>query len=66
MYYFFFYYDYCFWILGVMVWWIYFFLKLGVICVLWLDLLFVYLLGDKIIVVIYIFIIVINIRMLVF
>lgn len=66
MYYFFFYYDYCFWILGVMVWWIYFFLKLGVICVLWLDLLFVYLLGDKIIVVIYIFVIVINIRMLVF
>lgn len=66
MYYFFFYYDYCFWILGVMVWWIYFFLKLGVICVLWLDLLFVYLWGDKIIVVIYIFIIVINIRMLVF
>lgn len=65
MYYFFFYYDYCFWILGVMVWWIYFFLKLGVICVLWLDLLFVYLLGDKIIVVIYIFVIVINIRMLV-
>lgn len=66
MYYFFFYYDYCFWILGVMVWWIYFFLKLGVICVLWLDLLFVYLLGDKIIVVIYIFVIGINIRMLVF
>lgn len=66
MYYFFFYYDYCFWILGVMVWWIYFFLKLGVICVLWLDLLFVYLWGDKIIVVIYIFVIVINIRMLVF
>lgn len=65
MYYFFFYYDYCFWILGVMVWWIYFFLKLGVICVLWLDLLFVYLWGDKIIVVIYIFVIVINIRMLV-
>lgn len=66
MYYFFFYYDYCFWILGVMVWWIYFFLKLGVICVLWLDLLFVYLWGDKIIVVIYIFVIGINIRMLVF